>query len=322
MWHSSWSPDGKYIASCGEDRIIRIWGDSSTAESEVFSSVACLATLEEGQARTIRCCEWSPCGRMIASASFDGTVVVWESEDSSLRKWEQIAALEGHENEVKSVDWSCDGNWLATCGRDKKVWVWEKIIGGDFECIGMLDGHTQDVKFVKWHPNSNILFSASYDDTVKVWQEDSDDWYCSKTLMGHSSTVWNVCPNSVGDKLVSCSDDKSMFLWECDKTNAEGEWRISSKLVDLHKHPIYSVDWSHSNGYIASGGGDNAIVITSYSKPDGIGLIQCESRVLEAHAGDVNCVRWNPRGDVEKLSNLLLSSGDDGIVKIWKWLPS
>lgn len=323
LWHASWSHSGKYIASCGEDKVIRIWGDNSNSSKgtneEAFSSATCLATLEEGQSRTIRCCEWSPCGTMIASASFDGTVVVWETQDNSLRRWVQIATLEGHENEVKSVGWSCDGSWLATCGRDKKVWVWEKIVGGDFECSGMLDGHTQDVKFVKWHPNLNVLFSASYDDTVKIWHCDNDDdWYCTKTLEGHTSTVWNVSLNSVGDKLVTCSDDKSIHLWECDKANAEGEWRVSSKLSDVHKHPIYSIDWSHTHGYIVSGGGDNALVLSSYSKADGIGMLQYESHIPESHNGDVNCVRWNPRGDIDTLSCLLLSAGDDGTVKIWK----
>ena len=72
---------------------------------------------------------------MIAAASFDGTVVIWEAQNKTLSRWELIASLEGHENEVKSVSWSSDGKWIATCGRDKSVWIWENIGQGEFECV-------------------------------------------------------------------------------------------------------------------------------------------------------------------------------------------
>ena len=36
----------------------------------------------------------------------------------------------------------------------------------------------------------------------------------------------------------------------------------------------------------------------------------------EAHSGDVNCVRWNPD---EKFSDILVSTGDDGIIKLWQF---
>lgn len=46
-----------------------------------------------------------------------------------------------------------------------------------------------------------ILVSCSYDDTVKVWQEDNDDWVCTATLTGHTSTVWSAAFDATGDRL-------------------------------------------------------------------------------------------------------------------------
>jgi WD40 repeat protein len=136
VWHASWSNSGKFLATTGEDKVIHIWACGKQGW-EVADKISCIATLEEGQTRTIRSCEWSPDDRMIASASFDGTVVVWEAQSSAMTHWDQIASLEGHENEVKSVSWSTDGRWLASCGRDKRVWMWEKLGGSEFECISM-----------------------------------------------------------------------------------------------------------------------------------------------------------------------------------------
>jgi WD40 repeat protein len=253
---------------------------------------------------------------MIASASFDGTVVIWETQDSSMRHWDQIASLEGHDNEVKSVSWNINGHWLATCGRDKKVWIWEKLKGNDFECVAMLEGHTQDVKFVKWHPTENILYSASYDDTIKEWKEDNEDWYLNSTLTGHKSTVWGITINQTGKKLISCSDDRSIILWESDS----GSWKQVSRINELHSYPIYSVDLNFANGLLATSGGDNSITINSFRKTDdGFDVINTDLTKAESHEGDVNCVRWNPSVEFEN-SFFLLSCGDDSFIKIWKYV--
>ena len=307
----------------------------------------CVATLEDAQERTLRSCEWSPDGRMLACASFDGTVVVWEArggaEGGNLTRWDQVATLEGHENEVKSVTWSADGRWLATCGRDKRVWIWEKLsrIGNEFECVSMLQGHTQDVKFVRWHPIESVLFSASYDDSIKLWSEDGsgsgdDEFYCTATLTGHGSTVWGLAidPLNEGRRMVSCSADQSIILWLCngpvtgdDKTR--GVWRPTHAIAGMHStFPVYSLDWSAEHNLILSGGGDNGLALCRIKSDDTGGLAGLAdggaSLALElvcvqpnAHLGDVNCARWRPSEAEEGGRALLASAGDDGMIKIW-----
>lgn len=314
VWHAAWSLDGTKIVSCGEDKTVRIW--IVNIESSQFH---CISVIQEAQTRTIRSCEWSPNSKMIATASFDGTVVVWCAQDRSFSSWDRLATLEGHDSEVKSVSWSSDGMYLATCGRDKKVWIWEKLERNDFECAAVLDGHSQDVKFVVWHPSENVLFSAGYDDTIKIWAEDGSDWYCLWTLIGHTSTIWGLTLDSDGYLLASCSADQSIILWECEsKSDPRKSWRRVSTIRNLHEFPVYSIDWNKLTGCVLSGGGDNKINLLEYGKgDDGFGTLILQSSKENAHDGDVNCVRWNPSYS-PNYNELFLSTGDDGLIKVWR----
>lgn len=316
IWHVAWNKEGSFFSSCGEDKTVRIWKMVSSSALDSLN-IPLVASIEDVQARTIRCCEWSPNSKMIASASFDGTVIIWATQDKTFKFWDQVASLEGHDNEVKSVSWCFDGSYIATCGRDKKVWIWESIVGGEFECVAMLDGHTQDVKFVRWHPTEKVLFSCSYDDTIRVWMGDNEDWYCESTLIGHSSTVWGVALVDDGKRLISCSDDKSLILWENTESSGSGgdrKWAKTATLSDVHGCPIYSIDGNQEHALLASGGGDNSIVLSRVVRnaDDGFSSIEIVRSFPESHDGDVNCVRWNPTN-----SSLLISAGDDGKINIW-----
>ena len=86
----------------------------------------------------IRRVNWSPCGNYLSSASFDGTVAIWDRKSG---QFECSATLEGHENEVKSASWSNSGNFIASCSRDKSVWIWDvDQEEEEFMCAAVLQG--------------------------------------------------------------------------------------------------------------------------------------------------------------------------------------
>nr|CAG8627346.1 9560_t:CDS:2 [Entrophospora candida] len=307
---------GNILASCSSDKTIRLWAlqkqHGEKNNDDDLSHWTCVNVLEGVHNRTIRSVSWSPNGKQLAAASFDSKTTIWE-KDEETGEFENVATLEGHENETKSVAWSLTGTLIATCGRDKSVWIWEAS-DNDFECLSVLQEHTQDVKMVVWHPTQEVLASASYDDTIKIWKEDDDDWCCADTLKGHESTVWGLDFDKSGDflgksiKKFKLSDDKTVKFWKTHKKSNESnnnnnnpvinpnstndiKWENICTLSGYHQRCIYSVSWSKINDRVATGGGDNKI--------------------------HINCVQWSPS---ERFGNLLASAGDDGVIKIWKFI--
>eukprot|EP00802_Teleaulax_amphioxeia_P017291 Tamp_17443.p1 GENE.Tamp_17443~~Tamp_17443.p1 ORF type:complete len:420 (+),score=64.35 Tamp_17443:98-1261(+) len=346
VWCVAWSASGKRLASCGGDKAVRIWGQDG-------GRWVCESILEDAHDRTVRAAAWSPGDDKLATASFDGTCVVWSCRDG---EYEQVATLQGHENEVKSVAWDASGNLLATCSRDKSVWVWENVDGeDDYECVAVLHGHSQDVKMVGWHPSKEVLVSASYDDTVRTWEADEDDWSPAQIIDSHSSTVWSFAMDESGHRMATASDDTTIRFWRdaAAASSTKCNYQEEGVLRGFHSRAIYSIDWMRGRDILASAAGDDAVRVftrtaatSSEAMGDKEGVSNGEtapaptggvSQPLEgktagwclaaeqtqAHVGDVNCVRWRP-GAGEALPNappMLASAGDDCSVKLWTFMP-
>jgi WD40 repeat protein len=96
---------------------------------------------------------FSPDGLRLASASYDGTVKVWDSATG-----QESLTLKGHTGEVNSVTFSPDGQRLASASSDQTVKVWDAATG---EESLTLKGHTRGVTSVAFSPDGQRLASAS-----------------------------------------------------------------------------------------------------------------------------------------------------------------
>eukprot|EP00051_Salpingoeca_urceolata_P023068 m.387291 g.387291 ORF g.387291 m.387291 type:complete len:356 (-) comp20064_c0_seq3:407-1474(-) len=334
VWDATWSPHGTLLATAGADRTVRLWAlrqttsdddgddDGTTTSSSTNASggvsLASVAVIDGLHERTVRRVDWSPCGNMLATASFDGTVSVLDRRETGT--FECVATLEGHENEVKAARFSPSGTLLATCGRDKSVWVWE-LEGGDdhdFECLSVLSDHTQDVKAVAWHPTEDILASASYDNTIKLFSEDADaEWACTDTLKGHENTVWSLCFDGSGTRIASASADRTVKVWK--KQSGGGGWLCVSTIAGCHTRDVFDVSWSPLNDCIATACGDNVLRVFEQDREAASSSADAQSfklvcQLQNAHLQDINAVAWSPADP-----SLLVSASDDRKVKVWRY---
>ncbi|KAJ2373140.1 hypothetical protein GGI05_007519, partial [Coemansia sp. RSA 2603] len=74
----------------------------------------------EGHAGAIYSTQYSPSGTLIASASFDQTVRVWDAGEQK-----PVAVLRGHSQSVFDVAWRADGRCVASAGFDRTCVEWD-----------------------------------------------------------------------------------------------------------------------------------------------------------------------------------------------------
>lgn len=167
---------------------------------------------------------------------------------------------------------------------------------------------------VRWHPSGQFLASGSYDNAIKIWKEDTEEeWNCIQTLNSHSSTVWALDFTSDGKHMISCSDDRTVKIWRInDPTNPK--LTLLTSLTGYHDRTIFSVNISR-DGHIATGCGDDGVRVFELKEGEmDMPKVDLLCHTSNAHASDVNCVQWNPI-----TPSLLLSAGDDGLIRLWQF---
>ena len=89
-----------------------------------------------GHRSPITCVAFHPVFSVLASASEDATVKVWDFETGDYER-----TLKGHTNPVQAVAFNGSGSLLASTSTDLSVKIWDFSSDGDYECLRTLRGH-------------------------------------------------------------------------------------------------------------------------------------------------------------------------------------
>ena len=157
----------------------------------------------EGHTDRVSAVAFSQDGSLLASASDDRTVRLWNPTTG-----QEVQKLEGH------TDWRERGGILpgrlaaGFCVRRRTVRLWNPTTGQE---VQKLEGHTDCVNAVAFSQDGSLLASASDDRTVRLWNPTTGQEV--QKLEGHTDGVSAVAFSQDGSLLASASGDRTVRLW-------------------------------------------------------------------------------------------------------------
>ena len=149
----AFSPDGKILASGGNDSMPHLW-DVETGQQIEADLV--------GHTDSAFSVAFSRNGKILASGSRDETIRLWNVETG-----QQIGdALTGLKWGVSSVAFSPDGKILASGGGDRAIRLWNVETGHQIREVLIAD--KTGLNCVAFSPDGKILASGGYDGTIRL----------------------------------------------------------------------------------------------------------------------------------------------------------
>ena len=376
-----YSPAGDQIVSISNDKTMKFWdaetarclftvalpepltacGYSPNGRQIVVSSGQVLAVWDTvarkkictlaGHNDLVSDCVYSPDGRLIASVSWDKTLILWNVETAS-----PVGRANGHRDAVSACDYSPDGRWIVTAGYDRipRVWdvdhirkVWTDSLEESvreskprYKGLQLQPTQTQPEVYVGPHSADGERTITLARHLLKV--SDASSGKEVATLSGHSKDVNNFVFSADGRLVVSGSRDGSLILWDVSRGKKVRSFGFLSAHQDRLEDCAFSADgkrivsasldntlkvWNATNGkLIFTLEGHSQAVFACVFSPDDRQILSASSddslkiwnakngtevKTLLGHERDVTACAYSPDG------KLIASVSQDQTIRIW-----
>ena len=300
VYLTSFSPNGKVLATASYDRTVRLWDVSDRSHPKRLGKPL------TGHTSWVSSAVFSPDGHTLASTGDDGTIRLWDVRDPGHPK-PLGTPLTGHAGTIYLLAFSPDGRTLASAGEDHTVRLWDMSEPGRPKALGALTGHTAAVRSVAFSPDGHLLAAGSDDDTIRLWNtaDPRHPEAIDTVLKGHTDTVHSVAFSPDGHTLASGSADDTIRLWNvADPRHAA---QLGAPLAG-HTGPVWSVAFSPDGGMLAAGSADSTASLWNVSDPAYPSQV---GEPLAGSSGEMYAVGFSPDG------RTLATGSGDSKVRLW-----
>lgn len=236
---TTYSPDGKYIATGGADNNVILWDAHSGSLVKRFEGL---------KGFPIALC-FDNKSQCLAAGGKDRLVTVWNVSTGA-----EKFMLKGHKGDVLSIKFSPDDKYVVSAGIDSKIKVWDANSGA---FVRDITGHSKQVNSIDFDQSGSTLVSGSADKSIKVWDFASGS--VKKSFVAHSNWVRDVAFSPNQKYIASCGDDNIINVWDANTYELINTLRA-------HKNMVMDISFSPDGNYLISGSHDNKIVLFDLNK--------------------------------------------------------
>jgi len=237
---------------------------------------------------------YSPDGRHLATAGFDGTVRIWD-----VATGDPVRILRPGPSSFTSVAFSPDGTCLAVAegvghylaANSGAVILWDWKTDRD---VRRIEGQKGGLHGVAFSHDGHWLAAAGYDGTARIWDVTTRE--VRHSLAGRAGETWGVT-FSPDDRTVAAGHQAGVItLWDATTGKLE-------KTLTGHRDGVTSVAFSPDGSRLASSSHDFTVRIWDVSSGTNL-------RVLTG-GGKVQSVVWSRDG------RRVLAASWDGAARVW-----
>lgn len=293
LGHTNWvlcvaySPCGLMIATGSMDGTVRLW-DATTGKG--------IGGALTGHGKWVSSLSWEPLHLVgekdlprLCSGSKDGTIKVWDTTQRSC-----VMTMSGHTNAVSCVKWSGQ-NIIYSASHDKTIRSWDVLARG--KCIQTLKSHGHWVNHLALL-SDHVLRRGGFDHTSSRLATKKIDAKTLRAKALEQYTKATMLGGQTSERLVTASDDFTMYLWEPLKSN-----KPVCRMVG-HQKLVNHVSFLPDGRHVVSSSFDNSIKVWDGLKGTFLGT-------LRGHVAPVYQTAWSSD------NRLLVSCSKDTTLKVW-----
>jgi WD40 repeat protein len=262
--------------------------------------VGMVYTILQGHAGAISDLAWSPDGSLLATASSDGSVRIWNAATG-----QQRSAYSNDTRQPRAVAWSPDGSRLAIGyhGEKRDTEVVQIVLAQSGERVNAFDSSAgfwrahdeKTIYAIAWSPDGTKLAWGGRESKVDVL--DVRARRLLATYKGHNSTVYALAWSPDGRQIASTGADDAIHLWDAlSGRNAATYFK--------HSSVVTGVAWSSNGQRIVSASHDRTAYVWN-------AITGTTLTTYRGHGDYINTVAWSPDGI------RIATGGRDGQVHLW-----